>query len=145
MKRDKWAQLARLSDLIFDVEAQKFARLQEEVAKLKQKRDRLEEMNSTALNAFNQGHTSLRMDGDFHWQTWVGNNASRLGQAQARARLKRNTQASTAKSIRAQKCFEEPDRQIDSVEAACRPDSLVQHQMLILIVEWDETIAHFAE
>ncbi|WP_439143250.1 hypothetical protein [Planktotalea sp.] len=86
MKRDKWAQLAQLSDLIFDVEAQKFARLQEEEAKLKQKRDRLEEMNAAALNAFNQGHLSLRMGGDFYWQTWVGNNASRLGQAQARAR-----------------------------------------------------------
>ena len=66
MKRDKWAQLAQLSDLIFDMEAQKFAKLQEEETQQKKKQDRLEEMNAAALDACNQGHTPLRMDGDFY-------------------------------------------------------------------------------
>lgn len=86
MKHSKWAQLTKLSDLVFDAVAQKFAKLQEEEARLKHQRSRLAEMNADALDAFKSVHPSHQLDGDFHWQTWVGNNASRLGQAQARAR-----------------------------------------------------------
>ena len=47
-------------------------------------RDRLAEMNKDALDQFPGVHPSHLLNGDFLWQTWVGQNLEEIGREQAR-------------------------------------------------------------
>ncbi len=86
MTRAKWEDLAKLADLMFEVEAKKLTELLGEENKLQRQRQRLKALNAAALKEFDGGHVAHKVDGDFHWQMWVGQNAQRIGQQQARAR-----------------------------------------------------------
>ena len=79
MVKDKWSDLKALVDLSFDLEMQKFAKLRAEEIKLVAMRDRLGEMNKDALDQFAGVHPSHLLNGDFLWQTWVGQNLEEIG------------------------------------------------------------------
>ncbi len=83
----KWQQLAKLADLAFDHELAKLSELRQAEAKLLQQRQSLEAMNASALEDFSTPHPAHWQNGDFLWQTWVGNNARALSNEQARLRV----------------------------------------------------------
>ena len=92
MVKDKWSDLKALVDLSFDLELQKFTKLRAEETKLVSMRDRLGEMNKDAFDQFAGVHPSHLLNGDFLWQTWVGQNLEEMGREKARMRAQAKIQ-----------------------------------------------------
>lgn len=84
--KQKWAELAKLANLVFDSELRKSSELRQAQANLGLKRRRLDVMNRKALDALVNPHPVHRHDGDVLWQAWVGQNARAIGLEQAKLR-----------------------------------------------------------
>ena len=86
MVTTQWADLEKLAEIAFEVQMQKLKKLSAAEAKLIAQRQHLAAMNKDALREFSSVHPAHWQNGDFLWQSWIGENIEALGREQARVR-----------------------------------------------------------
>lgn len=82
----KWSQLSQLATLAFEQELGKLAEIREREAHVALQQQKLGAMNAKAVEDLSSPHPIHWQNGDFLWQTWVGENARALNLEQARVR-----------------------------------------------------------
>lgn len=80
----QWQQLAQIAKLMFDKEAAELSRLTLALEETSAKQAGLSQRNTQALEQLSGAYSALRLNGDVHWQSWVGSAQQALNEQSAR-------------------------------------------------------------